>query len=121
MRAKLGAFSLFKILKVTAIALYLSVCAWSQIGTATLTGRVTDATGAIVPSANVTVVQPDTNFTFNATTNEEGLYRVLSLNPGRYRVTVEAQGFKKALREDIELRVGDTFAADFALQVGFPQ
>jgi len=107
-----------KISQVIAVALGLTVSAWGQIGTATLTGRITDATGAVVPSANVTVVQVDTNFTFKATTNEEGLYRVLSLNPGRYRVTVETQGFKKVVRDDVELRVGDIFAADFSLQVG---
>jgi hypothetical protein len=96
----------------------MSLCAWGQIGTSTLTGRITDSTGAVVPGANVTVVNVGTNFTFKTTTNDEGLYRVLSLNPGPYRVTVETQGFKRAVREDIEIRVGDIFAADFVLQVG---
>ena len=69
--------------------------AMAQIGTSTMTGRVTDATGAVVPGATVTVVQPSTNFTFNTTTNEDGLYRVLSLNSGMYRVSVEASGFQE--------------------------
>ncbi|MBL8213936.1 MAG: TonB-dependent receptor [Bryobacterales bacterium] len=100
------------------LALGLAASSYAQIGTATLTGRVTDTTGAVVPNAAVNVVQIGTNFTFNATTNEEGLYRVLSLQPGQYRVSVEAQGFKKFLREDVELRSGDTQAVDVAMQVG---
>ena len=90
----------------------------AQIGTSTITGRITDSTGAIVPGAAVTIVQPATNFTFNTTTNDDGLYRVLSLNPGMYRITTESQGFKKSVRDAVELRTGDTLAVDFQLQVG---
>ena len=96
----------------------LPVATWAQIGTSTLTGRVTDATGAVVPQVQVTVIHTGTNFTQNSLTNEEGIYRVLSLQPGLYRVTFEAQGFKKAVRENIELRTGDTLAVDMAMQVG---
>jgi hypothetical protein len=100
------------------LALALSIPAFGQIGTSTITGRITDSTGAVVPRVAVTVVQTGTNFTFNATTNEDGLYRVLSLNPGKYRITSEAPGFKRSVREDVELRTGDTLAVDFVLQVG---
>ncbi len=92
--------------------------ALAQIGTSTVTGRVVDPTGAVVPAVNITVVQTGTNFTSTAVTNAEGIYRVLSLQPGRYRVTFEAAGFKKALRDDVELRTGDTLAVDMTLQVG---
>jgi hypothetical protein len=90
----------------------------AQIGTSTITGRVTDATGSVVPGATVTVVHVSTNFTFNAVTNNEGLYRVPSLNPGMYRLSFEAVGFKRSVREDVELRTGDTLAVDMVLQVG---
>jgi hypothetical protein len=90
----------------------------AQIGTSTITGRVTDSTGAVVPGVTISVVQKTTNFTFNAVTNNEGIYRVISLNPGVYQVTFEAQGFKKFVREDVELRTSDTLAVDAALQVG---
>ncbi|MBL8233783.1 MAG: TonB-dependent receptor [Bryobacterales bacterium] len=98
--------------------LALPFVTWAQIGTSTLTGRVTDSTGAVVPQVQVTVVQTSTNFTQNTLTNEEGIYRVLSLQPGVYRVTFEAQGFKKAIRENVELRTGDTLAVDMAMQIG---
>ena len=57
----------------------------AQIGTSTITGRVTDSTGAVIPSVQVTVVHPATNFTYNGVTNVEGIYRVPSLQPGFYR------------------------------------
>ncbi len=101
-----------------AVFLATATMAMAQIGTSTMTGRVTDASGAIVPNTTVTVVQKATNFTFNATTNEDGIYRVLSLQPGTYRVTFEAAGFKKAIRDEVELRTGDTLAVDMAMQVG---
>lgn len=90
----------------------------AQIGTSTFTGRITDGTGAVVANARVTVVQKETNFTFNAVSNAEGIYRVPSLNPGTYRMTVEANGFKKTVRDDVELRSSDTVGVDFALQIG---
>jgi hypothetical protein len=92
--------------------------AWAQIGTSTFTGRITDGSGAIVPGAKITVVQKETNFTFNVSSNAEGIYRIPSLNPGMYRITVEANGFKKTVRDEVELRASDTIGVDFALQVG---
>ncbi|MEZ5352531.1 MAG: TonB-dependent receptor [Bryobacteraceae bacterium] len=104
--------------RILLVAVLSSAAALAQIGTSTLTGRVTDTTGAIVPGVQVTVVQTTTNFTQKTVTNEEGLYRVLSLQPGIYRVSFETQGFKKAVRENVELRTGDTLAVDMAMQVG---
>src|SRR5688500_10305958 len=92
--------------------------AFGQIGTSTITGRVTDATAAIVAGVGVTVVHVQTNFTFTASTNTEGLYRVQSLQPGNYRLTFEAAGFKRVLRDNVELRTGDTLAIDAVLEVG---
>ncbi len=104
---------------VLAFALIAVVSlASAQIGSSTITGRVTDASGAIVPKVNVSIVQASTNFQFTAVTNDDGLYRVPSLSPGAYRLTFEAQGFKKFIREGIELRTGDVQEIDVALQVG---
>jgi hypothetical protein len=95
-----------------------SVSAWSQIGTSTITGRVSDTSNAIVSGVKVDIVQKSTNFTYNAVSNSDGLYRVPSLQPGEYRVTFEAPGFKKSVRDDIALRTGDTLAVDMTMQVG---
>lgn len=110
-----------KIRRAFHAVLFLALAAgaaWAQIGTSTITGRITDSTGAVVPSVAVNIVHSGTNFVSNATTNSEGIFRVPSLPPGRYRVTFEAQGFKKIVRDDVELRTGDTLALDTTLQVG---
>jgi hypothetical protein len=104
--------------KLFAVTLCAVAGVYGQIGTSTITGRVTDSTGAVIPNVNVAVVQTTTNFTFSAVTNTEGLYRVLSLNPGTYRVSFEAQGFKKFVRDAVELRTGDTLAVDASMQIG---
>ncbi|MGQ9634693.1 MAG: carboxypeptidase-like regulatory domain-containing protein [Bryobacteraceae bacterium] len=73
----------------------LAVPAMAQLDTGTITGRVTDPTGAVIAGAQVLVVRTDTNFEYPTQTNNEGLYRVQALRPGPYRVEVSASGFKK--------------------------
>ncbi len=101
-----------------ATLLFGATLASAQVGTSTITGRVTDSTGAVVPNVNILVVNTDTNFHFKAVTNEEGLFRVQSLQPGPYRVTFEAPGFKRVVRENIDLRTGDVLPVDASLEVG---
>jgi len=100
---------LMRIVRTFAIACaLLALCASlpAQIGTSTITGRVTDTTGAVVPHVQVSIIQPATNFQYVAVTNEEGIYRVPSLQPGQYRVTFEAAGLKRLVREDVDLGAG---------------
>ena len=96
--------------------LVLPLCA--QIDNGNITGRVTDPSGAVIAGAQVTVTQTAMNFETLTQTNEEGIYRAQSLRPGPYRVVVVASGFKKHIREGIDLRVGDTLAVNAALDVG---
>ena len=84
----------------------------------TITGRVTDGTGAAVSGAQVAVTNTATNTSTWATTDETGDYTVLFLTPARYDVAVEARGFKKLLRREVEVRVGDKLTLDLALEVG---
>src|SRR5260370_3833062 len=49
----------------------------AQVGSSTITGRVTDSSGAIVPGVTVSIIQTDTNFQFTAVTNQDGLYRLI--------------------------------------------
>ena len=83
-----------------------------------ITGRVTDADGAIVSGARVSVTNLGTNTSTWATTDESGNYTVLFLTPALYDVAVEARGFKKLLRRAIDVRVGDKLTLDLALEVG---
>ena len=100
-----------------ALAAFVSLAS-AQVGSSTISGRVTDTSGAIVPRVNIAIVQTDTNFQFNTVTNEDGLYRVPSLSPGSYRISFGAPGFKKLVRDGIELRAGDVLPVDVQLQVG---
>ena len=69
------------------ITLVLALGVYAQLDTGTITGRVTDATGAAVPNVQVSVVQKENNFTFSSVTNGDGIYRVQSLQPGTYTVS----------------------------------
>src|SRR5437870_7578355 len=101
-----------------ALALLTFVSYGQTTGAATIVGTVTDATGALVPGAKVTVVNTETGFNFEGVTNNDGYYYVPYLRPGIYNVTIEAQGFKKYLREGIELRTNDQPRIDVKLDVG---
>ena len=97
--------------------LTITASASAQIGSATITGRVTDATGSTVPNVQISITQVGTNFQYTGVTNQDGLYRVPSLQPGPYRVTFKASGFKTLVRDNIDLRTGDTLAVDANLEV----
>jgi len=85
---------------------------------ATVVGQVTDEKGAPIPGATVGVTNVETGETDKTMTNSEGNYITPFLNPGRYRVTVESPGFKRAVREGIILRVNDRVTIDLQLEVG---
>jgi hypothetical protein len=98
--------------------LLCAVAAFGQIGTSTIIGRVTDPSGAVVPNVAVVIVNTGTNFQFTAVTNADGLFRVQSLPPGPYRVSFEAAGFKRVIRDAVDLRASDTLPVDATLEVG---
>ncbi len=68
--------------------------------------------------ATVAITNIGTASSRTATTNGEGIYSFASLNPGNYTMTVEAKGFKRAERKDIELQVGQAARLDFTLEIG---
>src|SRR4051812_10938544 len=88
-------------MRTLAAVFAASVLATAQIGTSTITGRVVDSSGAVVPNVNVTVLHKATNVSSVAVTNNEGIFRVPSLNVGEYRVSFEAPGFKKSVVETV--------------------
>jgi len=87
-------------------------------GAATMVGTVTDSSAAVMAGARVSVVNPDTGFHFEGVTNNDGYYYIPYLRPGVYNITVEATGFKKYVREGIELRTNDQTRIDVQLDVG---
>src|SRR5215813_8460814 len=103
------------------VVLFLSAHAafgQAQSNAADIQGTVKDSTGAVVANANVTARNPNTNLTRNATTNDEGLYRIVNLTPGDYEITVEATNFKRAVLPRVTLTVGQTGTVDVSLEPG---
>ncbi|MCI0391543.1 MAG: carboxypeptidase-like regulatory domain-containing protein [Acidobacteria bacterium] len=96
----------------------LCVSARAQQFTGTLQGTVQDATGAVVPNAEVTITNQNTNVSVNTTTGGNGHYTVPQLPPGIYRVTVKKSGFKTTNVADIKIDVQQIRAADVTLDVG---
>src|SRR5690242_2814807 len=90
----------------------------AQANAADLQGTVTDSTGAVVPNATVTARNPAKNITRNATTNDQGLYRIVAVPPGDYEVTVEAPSFKKAVLTKVTVTVGQRADIDVTLEPG---
>jgi len=84
----------------------------------TISGTVTDASGAAVPGATVKVANVNTNVVTTLTTNNVGEYHATSLNPGVYDVRAEMKGFKTAAVNAITLEVGANPKVDLVLQVG---
>jgi hypothetical protein len=101
-----------------AFLIAFPLAAIAQQETATITGEVKDATGAVVPKATVTITNVETNISLRSETNDQGFYTVPSLKPGQYSVTVEIRGFKKAVRSGITLQINQVARIDFNLQVG---
>lgn len=83
-----------------------------------ITGRVVDTTTAPVPGATVTVADPARGTTVSSITNEQGLFQAPYLLPGTYRITVELQGFKTYVRDNIVVPVAETVDVQVVLEVG---
>ncbi len=96
----------------------LSVCVWAQEFRATISGRVSDASGAAVAGAQVSVTNLETGAINRAVSSESGDYVVPALGPGRYRLEIEANGFKKAIRDNLTLEVLARPTIDVTLEPG---
>ena len=111
-------FSRFSILMPVALALCMSFSISAQEeSSATITGQVTDSTGAVVANANVVVRNESTGQERTVQTNNEGLYNIFPLSPGTYTVSVEQAGFKKSVTTTT-LNARDRRPVDVVLEVG---
>jgi hypothetical protein len=90
----------------------------AQSGYATLSGRVKDASGAVMPGVSIAATNVDTNVVLNTTTNGEGYYALANLIPGTYSLTAKAEGFREVQRGGIVLRVGDRVSIEVPMEVG---
>ena len=85
---------------------------------ATLSGIISDPSGAVVPDAAIRVIDPATQVTRTAVTNATGYYLVLNLTPGTYSITAQKDGFKTATQSGITLQVAQSATVDLRLELG---
>ena len=104
--------------KLVLSMLVLVAAAWSQALNGTLVGTITDGSGAIVPNAKISITEVNTNLARSSTTNESGNYSFANLPQGRYTVSVEQTGFRKATRENVDVTINSTVRVDVQMQPG---
>lgn len=100
---------------ISALVLFASA-AFAQ--TASITGRITDATGAVVPAAEVAAKSTGTNVVVSTRSNTDGYFNIPNLLPGVYEITVNKAGFSPVKETGLELRVDQVARLDLKLQVG---
>lgn len=107
-----------KILKLWACSALLVAGAWAQTGLATITGTISDPSGAVVAGAPVEVRNVATGQVFVAATTETGNFTVSQLPVGDYDLTVSVPGFKRYRRQGFHLAAQQTMREDITLEVG---
>lgn len=113
-----GSFTkIFHLIFGGILILGLGLTAFGQFGSG-VQGTVTDQNGAIVPGANVTLTNIDTNQSAETTTNESGLYRFSGISQGTYKVLVTQNGFKKKLVDKVIVNAETTLGLDIKLETG---
>ncbi len=103
---------------VAALAFGLTSLASAQTTTASITGTVTDPSGAVVPNVKITATNNGTNVAYTANSNESGVFNLLFLPVGRYSVASENAGFKKTILGPFALEVNQIARVDLKLEVG---
>src|SRR5260370_28561229 len=103
---------------VSMLLAFLRCLCLAQNESATLSGRVSDPTGAAVVGAEVVLTNVDTNVEQRTKTNSAGLYVFTGVHPGSYGVAAGSPGFKTLIKENLTLHVQDEIAENFSLSLG---
>ena len=103
---------------VLAFVLFATIMAYAQgVGSSgEITGTVTDSSGAVLPKANVAVVETQTGLKRTAVTNDTGQFRVPGLAPATYDVSAELSGFATEIRRAVTVAIGQTVISDFKMK-----
>src|SRR5215510_11339418 len=100
------------------LSIAIGVNAQSQANTGNIEGRVTDPNGAAIPKVTVTATNLATGLQKTTETNDEGVYRVVFLPPGAYKVETKGEGFAPASFANVIVTVGGQTPLDIQLLVG---
>ena len=103
--------------RLLGVVLAVGTLVFAQTGTTSLRGTVSDAKGAVVQGATVTVADPQNGYSRTSKTDEQGVYQLLELPPATYSVTVNSAGFSPLKQEHVQLLVSVPTTLNFTLQV----
>jgi hypothetical protein len=107
-----------KLTQLVLIAvLGISFC-FAQVNRSTLTGVVTDPSGAVVPGVKITATHVETGTSSTTLASESGSYTIPALQIGLYRIEFESPSFKKGILNQVELAAGATLRQDMILEIG---
>lgn len=104
--------------RVAPFLALLTALLHAQSTNASLSGRITDPSQALIVGAKVAAVSEGTNVRYETTTNTSGEYYLTNLPPGTYRLEIEKTGFKKLIKPDVILHVQDAPAIDLQMTLG---
>lgn len=111
--------SMGRVPALTVLLLASSTTIFSaQSTSASLSGRITDPSKALVADVKVVVISANTNVRYDATTNGAGEYHLTNLPPGAYQIEIEKPGFKKTIKPDVVLHVQDSLEINFEMAIG---
>lgn len=105
-------------LRLVGLVLFTPLLLPAQTASGTILGLVRDSQSAVISGANITITNTATNIVRTFTTDTRGSYTVPFLVPGVYSISAGANGFKRAVRENVRLSVDDQLTVDFQLEVG---
>src|SRR2546426_2463024 len=109
---------LLRAMASTLTMLLFAISLWSQPGTSTVRGTITDPQGRVVPNANVTLTNVETNAVRTTKSTDTGSYVFDLITPANYRLQVEATGFKKKVVDKVQALIGKPTQTDVQLDVG---
>ena len=111
-------FSVRTALAVALLSSLWSTSAAAQTVAGTISGLVTDASGAAVSGTSIVVTDLDRNVNLRSTSNEAGFYLVTPVPPGRYKVRAEKAGFRSFLVESLPIATQQKATINVSLQIG---
>ena len=110
--------TMWNLLSVCILFLCAVSAAFAQAGRGSISGLVSDPSGAIVSGATVTALNPATGVSLHTVTSAGGLYSFISLTPGTYLVTASQKGFASVAQDNVLVTVDQVSTVNIALQVG---
>src|SRR5258705_2620690 len=110
--------SLRRLLLMALLAVAVSAAAWAQETTGTITGSVTDQSGAVLPGVSITLRNTNTELSRTVVTNENGSYTATLLPIGTYEVTFRRQGVQQVTLRNVAVHVNDRLQLDTKLTLG---